>query len=77
MVQLDDSLPDYAEAGLGVVAISYDSVEILSSFDERMGGIDFPMIADPESEIIGAYGIRNPNPAAGTRHEGMAFPGTY
>ncbi len=42
-----------------------------------MGGIDFPMLADPNSEIIGAYGIRNPNPAPGTRHEGMAFPGTY
>lgn len=76
-MQLNESLDKYAAEGLGVVALSYDSVEILQSFDDRMGGIDFPMLADPNSEIIEAYGIRNPNPAPGSRTDGMAFPGTY
>lgn len=76
-MQLNDSLDKYTAEGLGVVALSYDTVEILGAFDARMGGIDFPMLADPDSEIIEAYGIRNPNPAPGSRTDGMAFPGTY
>lgn len=76
-MQLNDSLDKYTDEGLGVVALSYDTVEILGSFAERMGGIDFPMLADPDSEIIESYGIRNPNPAPGSRVDGMAFPGTY
>ena len=35
------------------------------------------MIADPESEVIEAFGLRNPNPEPGSRVDGMAFPGTY
>ncbi|MBT5030903.1 MAG: hypothetical protein HOM55_01255 [Proteobacteria bacterium] len=35
------------------------------------------MIADPESEVIESFGLRNPNPEPGSRVDGMAFPGTY
>jgi len=76
-VQLEESLDRYTGAGLGVVAISYDTVEILDSFATRMGGFNYSTLADPDSEIIEAYGIRNPNPEPGTRTDGMAFPGTY
>lgn len=76
-MQLEASLEDFTDNGIGVVAISYDTVDILNSFSERMGGIGFPMLADPDSQIIEAYGIRNPNPAPGSRTDGMAFPGTY
>ncbi len=76
-MQLEDSLDDYTAAGVGVVAISYDTVEILKSFADRMGGFRYSTLADPDSEIIEAYGIRNPNPEPGSRTDGMAFPGTY
>jgi hypothetical protein len=76
-VQLEAALDDYTEAGLGVVAISYDSVEILKSFADRNGGIRYTMLADPQSEIIDRFGIRNPNPEPGSRGDGMAFPGSY
>ncbi len=76
-MQLEDSLDDYIAAGLGVVAISYDSVDILKSFADRMGGFRYSMLADPDSEIIETYGIRNSNPEPGSRTDGMAFPGTY
>ena len=55
----------------------HDTVEILDSFATRMGGMRFPMLADPDSEIIERYGLRNPNPEPGSRTDGMAFPGTY
>ena len=61
-MQLEASLDQYTEAGLGVVGISYDSVDILKSFADRMGGFRYSMLADPNSEIIEEYGIRNPNP---------------
>ncbi len=76
-MQLEASLEQYTEAGLGVVAISYDTVEILKSFETRMGGFGYSMLADPDSQIIEAFGIRNPNPEPGSRSDGMAFPGTY
>ena len=76
-MQLEESLDKFKENGLGVVTISYDTVEILRSFSDRMGGLRIPMLADPESEIIEAFGIRNPNPEPGSRTDGMAFPGAY
>ena len=76
-MQLEAALDDYTAAGLGVVAISYDSVEILKSFSDRQGGLRYTMLADPESEIIGRFGLRNPNFEPGTRNYGMAFPGSY
>ena len=59
------------------MTISYDTVDILKSFADRMGGFRYPTLADPNSEIIEAFGIRNPNPELGSRTDGMAFPGTY
>jgi hypothetical protein len=76
-VQLEAALDDYTESGLGVMVISYDSVEILKSFSDRNGGLRYTMLADPESEIIEAFGLRNPNPEPGSRGDGMAFPGSY
>lgn len=76
-MQLEESLDKFAENGLGVVTISYDTVEILNSFSSRVGGLHFPTLADPDSQIIEAFGIRNPNPEPGSRTDGMAFPGTY
>ena len=76
-MQLEASLDEFTANGLGVVTISYDTVEILKSFADRMGGFRYSTLADPDSEIIEAYGIRNPNPEPGSRTDGMAFPGTY
>ncbi|NNC64970.1 MAG: redoxin domain-containing protein, partial [Gammaproteobacteria bacterium] len=76
-MQLEDSLDEITQNGLGVVTISYDTVEILDSFATRVGGLSFPTLADPDSEIIERYGLRNPNPEPGSRTDGMAFPGTY
>lgn len=76
-MQLEGSYDKLTEAGLGVVAISYDTVEILRSFADRKGGFRYTMLADPQSEIIERFGLRNPNPAPGSRGDGMAFPGTY
>jgi hypothetical protein len=35
------------------------------------------MLADPASEIIEAFDLRNPNPESGSQYGGMAYPGSY
>jgi len=49
----------------------------LQAFSERKGPFSYTMLADPESEIIEAFDLRNPNPAPGSRVDGMAYPGSY
>jgi DsbC/DsbD-like thiol-disulfide interchange protein len=60
--------------GLGLAGISYDSPEILRAFTEKHG-ITFPLLSDPGSKTIDAWGIRN-REATG-RTAGIPYPGTY
>jgi hypothetical protein len=62
-----------AGLGLGLCAISYDTVEILRVFAGRRG-ITFPMLADPDSTVIRRFGLLNEAAAPGSRDEGMAHP---
>ena len=76
-MELAQSFDGLTEAGLGVVAISYDSVAILRSFSERHGGIRYTMLSDPDSEIINAFGIRNTEHTEDSMGYGIPYPGTY
>ena len=62
--------------GLGLAAISYDSVEVLKNFADRKH-ITFPLLSDPESRIIRAFGILNETVKPGTPQFGIPNPGTY
>ena len=57
-MELQDQLETLKEQGLGVAAISYDSVEVLSDFAQRRG-ITFPLLADDDSSVITEFGILN------------------
>ena len=57
-MELQDQLETLEAQGLGVVAISYDSPEILADFAKRRG-ITYPLLADDGSAVINAFGIRN------------------
>ena len=64
-----------------MAAISYDSSAVLADFTRRRG-ITFPLLSDPGSKIIKAFGILNttvpPTAAYGTVGiYGIPFPGTY
>ena len=62
--------------GLGLVAISYDAPETLKKFAASRG-ITFPLVSDPGSAIIRAYGILNETEKPGTRGYGIPHPGTF
>jgi len=57
-----------------LAAISYDSGEILKFFADRRK-IEYPLLGDPDSTIIKAYGVLNPE-ATGMQ-KGFARPGYF
>jgi len=76
-VELENRLEGFKKRGLGVAALSYDSVEVLKDFSTRRN-ITFPLLSDPESRIIREYGIINEiDYPAGHAFHGVPFPGTF
>lgn len=62
--------------GLAVAAVSYDSVAILADFAKRKR-ITFPMLSDPQSKTIKAFGILNDHIPRSDMRFGVANPGVY
>jgi hypothetical protein len=62
--------------GLGLAAISYDSVSVLKQFSDRMH-ISFPLLSDVDSAVIRSYGIMNESIAKDSAQFGIPYPGTY
>jgi peroxiredoxin len=75
-IELQGRIAALKAQGLGVALITYDSPAILADFARRRG-ITFPLLSDPGSPTIRAYGILNTTAAAGTRDYGIPFPGTF
>ena len=63
-MELQSRLEELRTQGLGVVAISYDSEEVLADFSQRRG-ITFPLLSDDDSSVITAFGILNTVAAEG------------
>jgi peroxiredoxin len=76
MVDLNRQLESFRKQGLTVATITYDSTAILKHFAERQQ-IRYPMLSDPGSKIIRAFGIFNENTEKGTRAYGIPYPGIY
>jgi hypothetical protein len=73
-VQLQDAKQRFESRGLKLAAISYDSPAILQDFAKRHQ-IDFPLLADPNSEIIRSFHVLNSEAKGMTK--GMAYPGFF
>jgi peroxiredoxin len=75
-VELQRNLDVIRRQGLGLAAISYDSVAVLENFADRQH-ITFPLLSDPESKIRHAFDILNETVGQGTAFYGILNPGTY
>ena len=71
---MQSAIPRFEKQGLKFTAISYDSMEILKFFADRHK-IDYPLLEDPGSTIIRAYGVLNTE-ATGMQ-KGFARPGYF
>jgi hypothetical protein len=75
-VELEQNRERIRRQGLGLAAISYDSVAVLKSFADRKH-IGFPLLSDADSRVIREYGILNETVKPGTFTYGIPYPGTY
>ena len=57
-MELQEQLEQLDQQGIGIAAISYDSVEVLADFAQRRG-ITFPLLSDDDSAVITEFGILN------------------
>jgi len=67
---LQTSLPEIEATGATLIAISYDSPATNATASTKLG-LTFPLLSDPGSKVIDAYGIRNQDAkgrAAGVPH---------
>ena len=67
------------DAGVKVVGVSYDSVEVLKTFADKQK-ITFPLLSDPDSKTIVAYALKNKE-TVGKKFgkvdlDGVPYPGT-
>ena len=74
MVQLQTSLKEIGASGGQLVALRYDSTNILKRFAAK-SSITYPLLSDAGSKTIDAYGIRNKE--APERWSGIPHPGTF
>ncbi|MFC1607584.1 redoxin domain-containing protein [Candidatus Latescibacterota bacterium] len=60
--ELAKAQEDFEKLGFQLVAISYDEVETLKAFTEKEAEkkkVYYPLLADPKSDVIKAFGILN------------------
>jgi peroxiredoxin len=70
LVQLQSDLATIQAAGITLVAISYDTPELLAKFAGEKS-ISFPLLSDAGSATVDAYQLRDPS------GNGYPFPVTY
>ena len=75
-MELEEKKQAFAARGLNIAALTYDSVGILRHFGERKG-ISYPLLSDPDSDVIKALGILNTNYASDHESYGLPFPGMF
>jgi hypothetical protein len=73
---LERKRKEFAAKGIHVAALSYDSVELLKHYADR-SDITYPLLSDPESKVIKAFGILNETIPASHQFFGVPVPGEY
>ncbi len=67
------------DAGITVIAVSYDPVEVLAKFAEKQK-VTFPLLSDPDGITIAAFGLTNKEVAGKAfgkvSPDGIPYPGT-
>ena len=75
-MQLTEIAEQFEAMGLSVVAMTYDSVEMLKTIEEDEG-IGFVLLHDEAVSHVDALGIRNLDYEPGHRAYGIPYPGIF
>lgn len=75
-MELEQQREALARAGYGLASISYDPPAVLADFARRRA-IRFPLLADPGSRTIQAFGVLNETVPSGSPFSGIPHPVTF
>ncbi len=75
-MQLQEHVDAFEEAGIGIVAITYDSPELQEAFIDA-GSITYPLISDIDTATMTALGILNEGYNRGEPAYGIPHPGIF
>ena len=75
-MQLQEKLTEFRDAGIAVVALTYDSPELQQKFIQERG-IEYPFLSDIEAYSVNALGILDENYKLGEHHYGIPHPGIF
>lgn len=73
LMNLNSGAADMASRGYGLAGISYEPPKVNADFIAQ-NKISYPLLSDPQSEIIDRYGLRDPQYKKGTRAYGVPRP---
>lgn len=66
---------DFEALGIRLVAVSYDEVAVLQRFAAASKGrLAYPLLADPDSTMIRAFGVLNTDYGPDHRWHGVPYP---
>jgi peroxiredoxin len=74
LVQLAEYQAAFAEQGVNVAAITYDSREVLAGFHAEQN-LSYPLLQDVEAKHFSAYGVVNEDYEPGGSMYGIPYPG--
>jgi len=74
MIQLQQNSADYEAAGIGMVAITYDTPQLQQQFIDKFA-ITIPVLSDVDALSFKTLGILNETYQQGDSHYGIPHPG--
>ncbi len=75
-VQLQENLASFSEAGISVVALTYDTPELQQDFIDAQG-IEYPFLSDIDATSVIALDILNQQYPPGHDNYGIPYPGIF
>jgi peroxiredoxin len=73
MIEVNGGLGEIEKRGFRVAVLTYDPPEVLKGFAAKRR-IAYPLLSDPKSQVIDAYGLRDPSYPPGHRAHGVPRP---
>jgi peroxiredoxin len=76
LVQLQENLEAFEEAGIAVVALTYDAPELQAAFIQEHG-ITYPFLSDIDAASVKTLDILNTDYEPGDNAYGIPWPGIF
>ena len=75
-MQLQDYVQAFEDAGIGVVALTYDTPELQQEFIDA-SSVSYPLLSDIDASSVKALGILNERYEPGAPAYGIPHPGIF